>query len=164
MINAATNYLKCQPRILKMASANSFLIKDSIIFTGEEFIENSFALVQNGRIVSVQSLDDIDKLPSDVQVISKPGHTLIPGLIDAHVHGLEGNVQCLEQSLRFGVTTVCDMHNDKRSLTKLIGLAGDIGERSKYADFKCAGAGATIENGWPAAVMKLEYKDQPEIV
>src|ERR1700753_4270565 len=144
--------------MLKMVSKNSFLIRDAIIFNGEEFLEDSIAVVQNGRIIGVQSRDALDTLPKDVQVISKPGHTLIPGLIDAHVHGLEGNVQCLEQSLKFGVTTVCDMHNDKRSLAKLIELAQDPSERSRYADFKCAGAGATIEDGWPAAVMKLEYK------
>jgi dihydroorotase-like cyclic amidohydrolase len=142
----------------------SFIIKDAIIFTGDEFIENSVAVIENGHIASVQPLADLDTSPNNVQIISKPGHTLIPGLIDAHVHGLEGNIHCLEQSLRFGVTTVCDMHNDKRSLAKLTELARNPENKGKYSDFKCTGAGATIEGGWPAAVMKLEYKDKPEIV
>lgn len=58
--------------------------------------------------------------------MSRPGNTLIPGLIDSHIHALGGNNQGIEQSLRFGVTKVCDMHNDPKdnarlSMVRLIG-------------------------------------------
>lgn len=147
-----------------MFSNQILAIKDITIFTGDDFIETGTVLIKNGQIIKVLSSTDDTSLDDGIAIVSRPGHTLIPGLIDAHVHGLEGNVQCLEQSLRFGVTTVCDMHNDPHSLDKLNGLARDPDKKHMYADFKCAGAGATIEGGWPAAVLKLEYKDKPEIV
>jgi dihydroorotase-like cyclic amidohydrolase len=144
-----------------MALKMSFAIKDAVIFTGDEYLLDYSILIEDGKISKLQHQSE--PLPN-IETISKPGHTIIPGLIDAHVHGLEGNVQCLEQSLRFGVTTVCDMHNDDRSLDSLTKLAHEPHGKSKYADFKCAGAGATIEGGWPAAVLKLEYKEKPKIV
>jgi cytosine/adenosine deaminase-related metal-dependent hydrolase len=56
---------------------------------------------------------------STIPRISKPGHTLLPGLIDSHIHALNGNVLAIEQPLRFGVTTVCDMHNEAVHIAKL---------------------------------------------
>jgi imidazolonepropionase-like amidohydrolase len=44
---------------------------------------------------------------------------IIPGLIDAHIHALAGNTNSVEQSLRFGVTTVCDMHNEVEDIMRL---------------------------------------------
>lgn len=52
-------------------------------------------------------------------MLDKSGYTLIPGLIDAHVHCNDGITEALRQSLRFGVTTVGDMHNEIESLHKL---------------------------------------------
>lgn len=144
-----------------MTGNTTFAINDALIFTGDVYLKGYSILIENGKISKLQLQSE--PWPKNVHTISKPGHTAIPGLIDAHVHGLEGNVQCLEQSLRFGITTVCDMHNDDRSLDSLTKLASDVEGKSRYADFKCAGAGATIEGGWPAAVLKLEYKETPKI-
>lgn len=96
-------------------------------------------------------------------VISKPGYTLLPGLVNAHVHGLEGNVDCLEQSLRFGITTVCDQHNDMFSLERLSKLAKGP-DKHLYADFKYAGLAAAIPGGWPEPVLAAEFKDNPKLV
>ena len=43
-------------------------------------------------------------------------------------------------------------------------MANDGESYHKYADFKCAGMAATIDGGWPEPVLKLEYKECPEIV
>jgi imidazolonepropionase-like amidohydrolase len=110
----------------------SFLLKDITIFTGDDFIEKGYVAVAEGKIAYVgQNPPDASVLPSDASVFSMPGRTVIPGLIDAHVHGLEGNIECLEQSLRFGVTTVCDMHNDPHSLGVLNKVRDDLLERSE---------------------------------
>jgi imidazolonepropionase-like amidohydrolase len=55
------------------------------VFDGvsEEAVENGAVLVEDGRIVSVESARD---LPSDAQVVDLGDSTLLPGLIDAHVH------------------------------------------------------------------------------
>ncbi len=83
----------------------SFLLKDVRIFDGENTIDNGSVLVENGKISKVSS----SEIQFDGQVFAKPGHTLLPGLIDVHIHADQANPAALPQSLRFGVTTVCDM-------------------------------------------------------
>lgn len=90
-----------------------FVIEDVKIFTGHDFIDQGFVLIKGGRIATVGSGKfDCDTVDEEPTRISRPGDTLIPGLIDAHIHALLGNLESVEQSLRFGVTTVCDMHNN----------------------------------------------------
>lgn len=101
-----------------MKQQSKTIIKDVRVFTGEDFLEKGFVCFSDGRIVEVGQ-GNFDGDSHDVAVISRPGHTLIPGLIDSHIHALGGNVHSIEQSLRFGVTTVCDMHNDPRDNEKL---------------------------------------------
>jgi imidazolonepropionase-like amidohydrolase len=68
------------------------------------------------------------------------GKTLLPGLIDAHVHAYEKDV--LEQSLAFGVTTALDMFMSPES-TKL--LRAD--PAPDHADLRSAGILATAPGG-----------------
>lgn len=78
----------------------SFLIKDVRIFDGETMIESGSVLVENGKITEVSQ----EPIECDGQTISKPGHTLLPGLIDVHVHCDNANPVALPQALRFGVS------------------------------------------------------------
>jgi imidazolonepropionase-like amidohydrolase len=102
---------------------DSFVLRDLCIFTGDSFIEApAYVVVKEGKILDVGSgdypvgsLGENDSIP----VISRPGSTLLPGLIDSHIHALGGNTYSIEQSLRFGVTTVCDMHNEPGNILKL---------------------------------------------
>jgi imidazolonepropionase-like amidohydrolase len=74
-----------------------------------------------------------DAIPAGVPVISRSGHTLLPGLIDAHIHASGGDIVLpLEQSWRFGVNTVMGMHNEPDVVASLKKLAK---ERSDLADF-----------------------------
>ena len=84
----------------------SLLIKDVRIFTGEEEIPNGSVLIAGGKIHQVSSTQ-LDSPNADTKVISKPGHTLLPGFIDAHIHADQANTIALPQLLRFGVTTGC---------------------------------------------------------
>ena len=132
----------------------SFLIKDIRIFDGEKTIENGSVLVENGLISKVSS----ESISYNGEVISKPGHTLIPGLIDVHIHADSGNEIALPQSLRFGVTTVCDMHNEWPNILK---LRKQI-EGGDCADLKTTSFGATMDQGWPMAVV-LMHGDSPAV-
>ena len=129
----------------------SVLIKDVRIFTGQEVLDSGFVLVEDGIINS------IGRSPPavDAPTISAPGATLMPGLIDAHIHAHQGEVQGLEQHLRFGVTTVLDMHNEPKFVASLKKAAK---ERHDVADFKSACHAATIDQGWPAPVVTLHDK------
>lgn len=102
-----------------MTSENALLFRDVRIFDGFSFIEHGHVFVEHGKIVLVSAGDPPASLRSAHQVLSCPGQTLLPGLIDAHIHADRGNVPSIEQSLRFGITTVMDQHNEKAAFEKL---------------------------------------------
>ncbi|KAK5005368.1 hypothetical protein LTR16_006763, partial [Cryomyces antarcticus] len=96
---------------------DSFLITNVRIFTGEEFIERGYVHVQDGKIAAFGA-GEASSSPN-TPVLNRPEHTLLPGFIDAHIHADGGNTASIEQSLSFGVTTVCDMHNEHVNVKKL---------------------------------------------
>ncbi|CAI6088338.1 unnamed protein product [Clonostachys chloroleuca] len=126
----------------------TFTISDVRIFTGKEVIEIGYVTVKDGIISDVSP----GSPPSEITdlVLSRPGHTVIPGLIDAHMHA-QGNDLALTQSLQFGVTTVQDMHNETANVHKMKKIAA--AKKDEASDFKAAGVAATIEGGWPMAVV-----------
>ena len=79
-----------------------------------------------------------------------------PGLIDSHIHA-GGSTLALEQALRFGVTSVLDMHNEPHHVANLKEIAK---KRHDVADFKSACHAATIENGHPAYIVTLFDKSE----
>ncbi len=124
------------------------MIQDARIFTGEDILESGNVLVENGIIKYVGS----DAPNTDVRIVSGSGFTLIPGLIDAHIHADKGKVLAVEQALRFGVTTVLDMHNEPVNVAKLKKIAK---ERKDVADFKSSCLAATVDQGWPAPIVTM---------
>jgi len=95
----------------------TFAFTDVCIFTGDYFIEQGYVVVSAGLIIEVGT--GKYEFASGIETISKPGHTLLPGLIDSHIHALNGNILAIEQPLRFGITTVCDMHNEAIHIAEL---------------------------------------------
>jgi imidazolonepropionase-like amidohydrolase len=136
---------------------SSFVLRDIRIFTGEDTIAEGFIIVEDGKIKSVGPVSEI--APTPHRTYSKPGHTLLPGLIDCHIHADMADPQALPQALRFGVTTVCEMQNELGNVQKLKKQA--LGPDT--ASYKTAGQAATIENGWPIPVI-LAHDNRPETV
>ncbi|KAK4499261.1 hypothetical protein PRZ48_009774 [Zasmidium cellare] len=131
----------------------SFLIKDVRIFDGENTIEKGSVLVENGQISKVSS----SAIDFEGPTYSRPGHTLLPGLIDTHIHANSANVVALPQALGFGVTTVCDMHNEWYNILKLRKQR----EGGDCADLKTTSFAATIDMGWPMPIVLMTH-DSPE--
>src|SRR3954451_10545641 len=77
-------------------------------------------------------------------VIDAAGGTVLPGLIDAHVHLVPG---ALAQSLIFGVTTVLDMFSKPDLVARAKQQAGS---RADVADVRSSGIGATAPGGHPS--------------
>ncbi|KAI3573246.1 hypothetical protein IWW34DRAFT_707315 [Fusarium oxysporum f. sp. albedinis] len=146
-----------------MPALPSFVLEEVKIFTGHEFIEKGFVIIQDGLINEVGRGQFTRSDLEGITRISRPGSTLIPGLFDAHIHAMSGNINSMEQSLRFGCTTVCDLHNDPADNARLMKLASEQANKSKYADFKCCGLGAVFENGWPKQVIKKVLEDHPQV-
>lgn len=78
------------------------------------------------------------------EVIDAQGGTILPGLIDSHIHLVPG---ALAQGLTFGVTTALDMFSqaDVMAVAKR-----QAGARPDVADVRSAGVGATAPGGHPA--------------
>jgi imidazolonepropionase-like amidohydrolase len=82
---------------------DTLLFQNIRVFDGTRTLDRASVLVASGRIVSVGA--DV-RAPGAAEVIDGSGKTLLPGLIDVHVHAFGA---ALSQALVFGVTTVLDM-------------------------------------------------------
>jgi hypothetical protein len=135
------------PNTLKTTDMSDFLITNVRIFDGQIAIDRGSVLISGGKIAKVSPAPK----EFDGPVISKPGHTLLPGFIDAHVHVDFGNESGLAQGLRFGVATQCDLGNAPFQIEKLRDLVKD----RDCSDLNAAMQSATAEGGWPAPLLKV---------
>ncbi len=78
------------------------------------------------------------------EVIDAAGGTIVPGLIDSHIHLVPG---ALAQVLAFGVTTALDMFSPADVMAAAKQQAG---ARPDVADVRSAGIGATAPGGHPS--------------
>ncbi|HUN32977.1 MAG TPA: amidohydrolase family protein [Trebonia sp.] len=117
----------------------STLIRGARLFDGERLREASDVLLAGGTIVGIGN--DLG-VPADAEVFDGRGRTLLPGLIDCHVHA--GDVRALGQALAFGVTTEFDMFSGPELAAERRSLAA---RRDDLADIRTAVQGATPVGG-----------------
>ncbi|RFP21634.1 amidohydrolase [Duganella sp. BJB488] len=84
------------------ALADTWLVRDARVFDGEQMHAKRSVLIKDDKIADA---DFHGAVPAGAHVVDGAGRTLLPGLIDAHVHAY----QHLELPLMFGVTTQIDM-------------------------------------------------------
>ncbi len=119
---------------------NSFSINAVRVFDGQQVLENQTVLVRDGLIAAVgQALE----IPADLQSIDGAGKTLLPGLIDSHVH-LFGTAR--QDALRFGVTTAIDLFSDQSKLSDYRASREQLGQQN-VADIYSAGSLITAPGG-----------------
>lgn len=123
-----------------------FVVTDVRVFDGERVIDHRSVLVQDGRISRVG--DSKVAVPRGTAVIDGRGRTLLPGLIDAHVHLSDEADADLRQSLALGVTTVLDMFTASTRFERIKALRS--ADRPDLADVRTAGTGATAPGGHPS--------------
>lgn len=119
---------------------NSFAVRGVRVFDGERVIEGADVVVSEGRIVAVGAGVAI---PKGAETIDGSGKTLLPGLIDAHVHAW-GDAQ--RDMARFGVTTAFDMHGMAERLPALREQREAL-EATGQADLWAAGYAITAPGG-----------------
>ena len=81
-------------------------------------------------------------VPPGATIVDGRGMTLLPGLIDAHVHT---SIESLALALTFGVTTELEMQG-----TSTAGHRDDITDNDAVADVRSAGFGITPPGGHPS--------------
>ena len=127
------------------------------VFDGENEFDDQTVVIKGANILSVGA----GGAPEDATVVNARGMTLLPGLIDAHVHT---DMSGLRTALSFGVTTELDMqgHWSKRKRSK-ISRCNDV------ADLRSPEMGITPIGGHPSEDSVGNWlndvsKTQPEFV
>jgi predicted amidohydrolase YtcJ len=96
------------------------------IFDGENIIKDKVVTIDGERILNVGGV-----VPIDSQIIDAQGATLMPGLIDSHVHT---DMKGLRDALLFGVTTELEMNGRWSAKQRK-----EIAERKDIADLRSPG-------------------------
>jgi imidazolonepropionase-like amidohydrolase len=126
------------------ASPVDLLISNVRIVHGDGRVTpRATVLVQSGRITAIAA-GDVRGGPQARREVNGAGRTLIPGLIDAHVHVSEASLPLF---LRFGITTVRDLHNTPAYILPL--ARDDMPTRPRIV-----AAGALLDgrgSAWPGA-------------
>jgi imidazolonepropionase-like amidohydrolase/ABC-type multidrug transport system permease subunit len=118
-----------------------FAIEHARVFDGVSVTPDETVVVEDGKIAAVGAAIEP---PSGAQVIDGSGDTLLPGLIDAHVHVMARDA--LRQALVFGVTTDLDMFMDWH-LAQQIRKEQSGGQGLDLADLRSAGTLVTAPGG-----------------
>jgi len=122
-------------------AATSLAFTNVQVFDGEALQGPTTVLVEDGAISAIGADTAV---PEGAEVIDGNGLTLLPGLIDAHVHSF--TPQMLSQALMFGVTTVFDMFTDEGFASQMR-AEREAGEATYRADLLSAGTLATVAGG-----------------
>jgi imidazolonepropionase-like amidohydrolase/ABC-type multidrug transport system permease subunit len=71
----------------QISRSRTYLIRNARIFIGDgRVIENGAVLVKNGKIAEVYNGNTPDEKTVNAEAIDAAGKTILPGLIDSHVH------------------------------------------------------------------------------
>ncbi len=123
------------------AEGPTLVIRGAQVFDGERSLGTPTVLVRGGQIVA---LGEAIEVPPGATEIDGRGHTLVPGLIDAHTHIWQRTH--LEEALVFGVTTELDMMSAPAGLAVLKKRQRG-GKDDDIADLRTAGHALTAEGG-----------------
>ncbi len=119
--------------------AAATLVQDVRVFDGERMHAKRSVLIDGATIVNA---DYKGKAPAGATIVSGAGKTLMPGLIDAHVHAYRH----LELPLLFGVTSQVDMFTGVQVMQDVTRKMR-AGDNAAQADLFSAGNLATAPGG-----------------
>jgi len=123
-----------------------FVVRDVRLFDGERVAERRSVLVRDDLISQVGGSELA--VPPGTHVVDGRGRTLLPGLIDAHVHLSDSTEADLRQALSLGVTTVLDMWTGSTRFDRIKALRS--ADPPDMAAVRTAGVGATAPGGHPS--------------
>jgi hypothetical protein len=104
------------------------------IFDGESILDGKTVVIEGQNILAVS-----DEMPEGATLIDASGATLLPGLIDSHVH------TNMRLALTFGVTTELEMMGHWTPEQRK-----EVAESDDMADLRTAEFGLTAPGGHPS--------------
>ncbi len=122
-----------------VSASAATLVRDVRVFDGQQMHAKRSVLIDQGKIVSANFQG---ALPAGTTVVDGNGRTLLPGLIDAHVHAY----QHAELPLLFGVTTQIDMFTGVPIMQAATAKMAR-GDNKTQADMFSAGTLVTAKGG-----------------
>ena len=106
-------------------------IRSSRVFDGEKFLDGGgTVLVRDGRIVGVEA--GFPDLGADWEIVDCPDGTVLPGLVDTHVHLVADSQQdALDRVAGFTDEEIDEVVTDglRRSLAAGVTTVRDLGDR-----------------------------------
>lgn len=135
-------YLHAASSMAAAPTQPPLLIHDVRVFDGAHVFDVTSVLVAGGRIAGIGA---VLQAPAGATVVEGRGKTLLPGLIDAHVHVFAG---AQRDALRFGVTTELDMFDVGNDLAAWKRKRESLAP-TEEADTWAAGIGVTVPGGAP---------------
>lgn len=104
------------------AGSIAFVGGRAITMRGDEVIADSTVVVEGNRIRAVGPRAEV-QVPAGAKIVDAAGLTLMPGIVDVHWHGAEGQDEIIPErnwvnyaSLAYGVTTIHDPSNDTNTI------------------------------------------------
>lgn len=131
--------LACTLAYAATAQATSTLIEHVRVFDGSAMHAERTVLIEHGKIVDA---DFHGVAPAGAQHVNGAGRTLLPGLIDAHVHAF----RFFELPLLFGVSTEIDMFTSVAVMQEFSRKMRE-GRNQGQADLFSAGTLVTVAGG-----------------
>jgi imidazolonepropionase-like amidohydrolase len=120
----------------------SFAVVGVRMFDGDRVFPRASVTVDNGVIATV-SVDT--SAPAGVDVVDGSNSTLLPGLIDSHVHAWGPLDRVLRRNLLFGVTTALEMMCDGDGLAEV--RAAQKADAPDEAQILSSGFAVTVPDG-----------------
>ncbi|MCC9740977.1 amidohydrolase family protein [Streptomyces sp. MNU89] len=123
-------------------------IVNARVFDGECVLPQTTVVIDGARITAVGGA-----VPEGADIVDAGGGTLLPGLVDAHVHT---SAPALAVALRFGVTTELEMQGT-HTRDNRAHIAGD----DTVADVRSSGFGITPPGGHPDELFPEGFRPGP---
>jgi enamidase len=117
--------------------------------SGADPLEEAVLVIWDGHIIAVGPPVDVP-IPSSVQPYDLEGTTILPGLINTHVHDAYDGMN-LEAWAQAGVTTVRDLGFPLNRARPWYSLRTEFADNPRYARLLVAGPLVTCPGGYPVS-------------
>jgi imidazolonepropionase-like amidohydrolase len=117
--------------------------------TGADAVPDGVVVIRKGRILAVGPRAQVE-IPSNANTVDVQGGSILPGFINAHVHGAY-SVSRLQAWAQGGVTTVRDLGALGPYTPERFEIRNTLRAKSKCARLVAVGSFINVEGGYPIA-------------